>query len=146
MESVRRGVPLSSDHAARGNWARAFVAHQRIDEPISESLVNPFAIVVHIELMNRAAGVGGVENRPGIQVLGGVVRVNKENRPFVPVMRSGAVLPEVKEVLDVIAKNGLTLATGIGEFLVTLRQQGFSPAEIRRIAKENPAGLLGLEP
>src|SRR5579864_2251310 len=40
------------------------------------------------------------------------VRFSKESRPFVPVSRAGALLPEVREVLALIAKNKLTLATG----------------------------------
>ncbi len=40
------------------------------------------------------------------------VRVNKENRPFVPVSRDGKLLPEVIEVIGFVARNGLTLATG----------------------------------
>src|SRR5258708_19942174 len=40
------------------------------------------------------------------------VRFSKENRPFVSVSKNGSLLPEVKEVLAVIAKNKLTLATG----------------------------------
>src|SRR5262245_24138759 len=40
------------------------------------------------------------------------VRFSKENRPFVRVSRNGELLPEVKEVLAVIAKHGLVLATG----------------------------------
>jgi Family of unknown function (DUF6282) len=40
------------------------------------------------------------------------VRYSKENRPFVSVVRNGEVLPEVKEVISVIAKHGLVLATG----------------------------------
>ena len=40
------------------------------------------------------------------------VRFSKENRPFVSVSKSGALLAEVKEVLTLIAKNKLTLATG----------------------------------
>ena len=40
------------------------------------------------------------------------LRVNKESRRFVSVMRNGALLPEVAEVLDVIGRHGLTLATG----------------------------------
>jgi hypothetical protein len=40
------------------------------------------------------------------------VRDAKENRPFVPVSRKGALLPEVLEVLDLIAKHKLVLATG----------------------------------
>lgn len=40
------------------------------------------------------------------------VRFSKENRPFVSVSRSGALLPEVREVIGLIAKHQLTLATG----------------------------------
>ena len=40
------------------------------------------------------------------------VRYSKENRPFVSVSRDGRLLPEVGEVLDLIAKYKLTLATG----------------------------------
>ena len=40
------------------------------------------------------------------------VRYSKENRPFVSVSRNGELLPEVKEVIEIIAKNKLILATG----------------------------------
>jgi hypothetical protein len=40
------------------------------------------------------------------------VRDSKESRPYVSVSRNGALLPEVLEVLDAIARNGLVLATG----------------------------------
>ena len=40
------------------------------------------------------------------------VRFSKENRPFVRVTRNGELLPEVKEVIALIAKNKLVLATG----------------------------------
>lgn len=40
------------------------------------------------------------------------VRYSKENRPFVPVARNGELLPEVKEVLRIIARHRLVLATG----------------------------------
>jgi hypothetical protein len=40
------------------------------------------------------------------------VRYSKENRPFVSVSRDGELLPQVKEVIGIIAKNQLTLATG----------------------------------
>src|SRR5258706_1694633 len=40
------------------------------------------------------------------------VRFSKENRPFVSVSKNGSLLPEVKEVLAIIARNKLTLATG----------------------------------
>lgn len=40
------------------------------------------------------------------------VRDSKESRPFVSISRDGALLPEVLQVLDLIAKHRLTLATG----------------------------------
>src|SRR5947207_1274100 len=40
------------------------------------------------------------------------VRYSKENRPFVSVTRNGELLPEVKEVIALIAKHNLVLATG----------------------------------
>src|SRR5262245_44770674 len=40
------------------------------------------------------------------------VNVSKENRPFVRVSRNGELLPEVKEVLSLVAKHRLVLATG----------------------------------
>jgi hypothetical protein len=40
------------------------------------------------------------------------VRTSKENRRFVSVTRNGELLPEVKEVIAVIAKRDLVLATG----------------------------------
>ena len=40
------------------------------------------------------------------------VRTSKENRAFVPVTRDGELLPAVKDVIAVIAKRDLVLATG----------------------------------
>ena len=40
------------------------------------------------------------------------VRFSKEDRPFVSVSRGDALLPEVKEVIGLIAKHQLTMATG----------------------------------
>jgi hypothetical protein len=40
------------------------------------------------------------------------VRYNKQNRPFVAVSRGGDLLPEVKQVIALIAKHNLVLATG----------------------------------
>ncbi|HEY6360226.1 MAG TPA: DUF6282 family protein [Vicinamibacterales bacterium] len=40
------------------------------------------------------------------------VRFAKENRPFVSVSRGGELLPQVREVIALIAKHGLILATG----------------------------------
>jgi hypothetical protein len=53
------------------------------------------------------------------------VRYSKENRPFVSVSRNGALLPATKEVIGVIAKHGLVLATGhvsADEGLMLLRE------------------------
>jgi hypothetical protein len=40
------------------------------------------------------------------------VRYSKETRPFVRVSKDGALLPDVKDVIGVIAKHNLVLATG----------------------------------
>lgn len=40
------------------------------------------------------------------------VRYSKENRPFVPVARGGELLPEVKQVIALAVKYGLTVETG----------------------------------
>jgi len=40
------------------------------------------------------------------------IRFSRESRPFVPVSRNGELLPDVKNVIGLIAKHGLVLATG----------------------------------
>jgi hypothetical protein len=53
------------------------------------------------------------------------VRYSKETRSFVPVSKNGALLPEVQEVLALIAKHGLTLETGhssASECLLLIRE------------------------
>jgi hypothetical protein len=40
------------------------------------------------------------------------VRFSKENRPFVSVAKNGALLPAVTQVIGIIARHGLVLATG----------------------------------
>ncbi len=40
------------------------------------------------------------------------VKVSKENRPFVSVSKNGRLLPEVMEVIQLVAKHQLTLETG----------------------------------
>ena len=40
------------------------------------------------------------------------VRFSKEDRPFVSVSRNGALIPEVREVIALVAKHNLILATG----------------------------------
>ncbi|MGH9255848.1 MAG: DUF6282 family protein, partial [Vicinamibacterales bacterium] len=53
------------------------------------------------------------------------VRYSKETRPFVSVSRNGELLPEVKQVIALIAKHNLVLATGhsaAAEGLMLLRE------------------------
>jgi hypothetical protein len=53
------------------------------------------------------------------------VRYSRENRPYVPVERGGELLPEVKQVIAVVAKNKLTLETGhssAAEALLIIRE------------------------
>jgi hypothetical protein len=40
------------------------------------------------------------------------VRFSREERPFVAVSKNGVLLPEVKAVIELAAKHGLTLETG----------------------------------
>jgi hypothetical protein len=40
------------------------------------------------------------------------VKYSKEDRPFVPVARDGQLLPSTKQVIEVIAKHNLVMATG----------------------------------
>ena len=53
------------------------------------------------------------------------VRYSRERRPFVPVSRDGQLLPEVREVIALAARHGLTLETGHS-----------SPAECLLIVRE----------
>src|SRR5438094_1771651 len=70
--------------------------------------VNPAAV----ERMTRVkGGYGRVVWMPTFDAEN-QVRYSKESRPFVRVSKDGALLPEVREVLALIAKNKLTLATG----------------------------------
>ena len=70
------------------------------------------------------------------------VTYNKERRPFVRVARDGQLLPEVLEVLSLIAQNDLTLATGHvapEEALMIIREA--KKRGVRRIILTHP--LLG---
>ena len=79
-----------------------------IDLNLTVGGINPLAV----EHMTRVTGGWGrfvwmptfdAENQ---------VRYSKENRPFVSVSRSGELLPAVNEVIALIAKHRLVLATG----------------------------------
>ena len=79
-----------------------------IDLNLTVGGINPAAV----EHMTRVSGGWGrivwmptfdAENQ---------VRVSKESRPFVAIARGGELLPEVKQVVSLVAKHGLVLATG----------------------------------
>jgi hypothetical protein len=92
-----------------------------IDLNLTVGGINPAAV----EHMTRVSGGWGrvvwmptfdAENQ---------VRYSKEARPFVSVSRGGELLPAVKQVLALIAKHGLVLATGHSsaeEVLMLLRE------------------------
>jgi uncharacterized protein DUF6282 len=71
--------------------------------------VNPRAVE---EMAKVTGGFGRIVWMPTLESEHGVRSSGSPDRPFVPVSRNGALLPEVKEVISVIAKNKLVLATG----------------------------------
>lgn len=79
-----------------------------VDLNLTVGGINPVAV----EHMTRVSGGWGrfvwmstfdAENQ---------VKYSRENRPFVSVAKNGQLLPEVRQVISVIAQNGLVLATG----------------------------------
>lgn len=69
------------------------------------------------------------------------VGYEKSNRPFVSIARNGQLLPEVKEVLSMIARNNLALATGhssAAENLLLVREA--NTLGIRKIIVTHPLG------
>lgn len=69
------------------------------------------------------------------------VRYEKATRPFVPIARNGQLLPEVKEVLTLIARNNLALATGhssAAENLLLVREA--KNLGVQRIIVTHPMG------
>jgi hypothetical protein len=70
--------------------------------------VNPAAV----ERMTRVeGGFGKIVWMPTFDAEN-QIKFSKEQRPFAPVSRNGKLLPEVLQVLDLIAKHDLVLATG----------------------------------
>ncbi|HEY4029890.1 MAG TPA: DUF6282 family protein [Caulobacteraceae bacterium] len=70
--------------------------------------INPAAVE---HMANLKGGQGKVVWMPTLDAENDV-RFHKENRPTVPVVRGGELLPEVKQVIGIIAKNDLVLETG----------------------------------
>ena len=86
------------------------------------------------------------------------VRFSKENRPFVSVSRNGALIPEARQVIALVAKHNLILATGHSspeEGLMLLREarrQGvqrmlvthaINPPIVMTVAQMQEAAQLG---
>jgi hypothetical protein len=79
-----------------------------IDLNLTVGGINPAAV----EHMTRVSGgFGRIVWMPTFDAEN-QVRVSKEDRPFVAVSRGGELLPAVKEVIALIAKHSLVLATG----------------------------------
>ena len=67
------------------------------------------------------------------------VKYNHDNRPFVAVARDGQLLPETKQVLDVIAKHNLVMATGHNSADVDLLLvQGARAAGVKHMVLTHP--------
>ena len=79
-----------------------------IDLNLTVGGINPAAV----EHMTRVTGgFGRIVWMPTFDAEN-QVRSAKENRPFVSVSRNGELLPEVRQVIGLIAKHNLVLATG----------------------------------
>jgi len=83
-------------------------AYGGIDLNLTVGGINPAAV----ERMTMVTGgYGRVVWMPTFDAEN-AVRYAKENRPFVPVSRNGELLPEVKQVIGIIARQNLVLETG----------------------------------
>lgn len=92
-----------------------------IDLNLTVGGINPAAV----EHMTRVTGgFGRVVWMPTFDAEN-QVRVSKENRPFVSISKNGELLPAVREVIALISKHNLVLATGHSspsEVLMLLRE------------------------
>jgi len=79
-----------------------------IDLNLTVGGINPAAV----EHMTRVTGGWGRMVWMSTFDAENQVRFSKENRPFVTVSRGGDLTPEVKQVIGLIAKHNLVLATG----------------------------------
>jgi hypothetical protein len=79
-----------------------------VDLNLSVGGINPAAVEY---MAQTSGGWGRIVWMPTFDAEN-AVRFAKESRPFVSVARGGDLLPQVKEVIGLIAKHGLILATG----------------------------------
>jgi hypothetical protein len=77
-----------------------------LDTPVGG--INPQAIRYMVDVVGHLGRIVWMPTHDAEQE----VKASKENRPFVAVSRDGRLLPEVLEVIALIAANKLTLATG----------------------------------
>jgi hypothetical protein len=71
--------------------------------------INPAAVEQMVQLPGR---FGRIVWMPTMDSEYTARRSSTPNRPFVPIIKDGKVLPEVKEVLAIIAREDIALATG----------------------------------
>jgi len=114
-ERGMRGLVLKNHYESTA--ALAYVVRQQvpgmeifggIDLNRSVGGINPVAIE---RMVLMKGGYGRVVWMPTFDAEN-QVRYSKENRPFVSVSRNGRLLPEVLEVIALVAKEQLTLETG----------------------------------
>ena len=110
-----RGIVLKNHYDSTGGMAylvRKVVPNLEIFGGIALNLtvggINPAAVE---HMANVSGGFGRIVWMPTFDAEN-QVRTSKESRPFVSVARNGALLPEVKQVIGLIAKHNLVLATG----------------------------------
>ncbi len=110
-----RGLVLKNHYEPTASWAYlvrkevpGIEVFGGIDLNRTVGGINPAAV----ERMTRVkGGWGRVVWMPTFDAEN-QVRYSKESRPFVSVSRNGELLPEVKEVIEIIARAHLVLATG----------------------------------
>ena len=126
-----RGLVLKNHYEPTASWAyfaRKQVPGVEVFGGVALNLpiggINPAAVV---RMTRVTGGWGRIVWMPTFDAEN-QVRFSKESRPSVPVSRNGRLLPEVIEVLDLIRKHGLVLATGHS-----------TPAENRLLIREAKA-------
>jgi hypothetical protein len=128
--SAPRETLLMLREAKRLGVRRMIVTHA-MNTPVSMSLAE----------MQEAAGLGAY-----VEFVGGSLTAAdaeaRMNRYADAIRQIG---PELCVLSSDLGQQGNALPPdGFGEFLVSLRRRGFTPEEVDRMAKQNPARLLGL--
>lgn len=100
--------------------------------------VNPAAVEEMIKLPGK---FGRIVWMPTMDSEFGVRRSSNPNRPFVSVAKNGELLPETKQVIALIAKDDIALATGHSspeESLMLIKEA--KAAGVKRIIVTHPVG------